>query len=125
MKTWHFELAFVATVLLVVYGVASPGDWRELIGSAAVLASFAYSQIADRLTEREARRSAHEVHCWRWSLRYFLLKEALWLAYFVAHRSWSALVGVGVFLAYPIWRGWYRKRWPPLVDGSARGETVH
>jgi hypothetical protein len=41
-------------------------------------------------------------------------KECLWLVYFILHHSWSALAGVGLFLAFPIWRKWWRKR-KPLV----------
>ena len=65
---------------------------------------------ADEKAEREAARAHPEVACWRWSLRYYVAKELLWLAYFVAHRSWSALVGVVVFLAYPAWRRLWRSR---------------
>ena len=111
MRTWQLELLFVANVLAA--SLAATGAARvEAIGALAVLASFAHGQVSDRLAEREGLRAAPDIGCWRWARRYFLAKEALWFAYFVAHRSWSALVGVLLFLAYPVWRDWYRRRWP-------------
>ena len=32
----------------------------------------------------------------------------LWLVYFVAKGAWSAIAGVALFLAYPLWRRWWR-----------------
>lgn len=62
-------------------------------------------------------KSIKIVECHRWAARYLVSKELLWLAYFVAHRSWSALAGVGIFLAYRPWRAWWRRRHPlTLVD---------
>jgi hypothetical protein len=120
VKTWQLELATVAAILVGAVVLSGKG-WIEYLGAAAVLASFGHAQVADRMVERqeiESRFTANMlgnggsatfVHCYRWSLRYFIAKEALWLGYFVAHRSWSALVGVGVFLAYPLWRKLYRE----------------
>lgn len=125
MKTWQAELLVVLMVLSLTV-IYTGGAWVEWLGAAAVLAGFAHAQVSDRLAEgaklneaiaRQAEKwewaaaeaRTHNVHCWRWSLRYFVTKEALWLVYFVAHRSWSALAGVAVFLAYPVWRRWYRR----------------
>lgn len=125
VKTFHAELLFVALVLAVA-GYFSGAGWVEAIGACAVLASFAHAQVSDRLAEHArltdrfaanmnghlgcpAPGTAHHAYCWRWSLRYFVTKEALWLVYFVAHRSWSALVGVFVFLLYPVWRRAHRR----------------
>jgi hypothetical protein len=113
MKTWHFELAVVATVLSVVVLAtgASPIEW---LGAAAVTLTFAHAQVADRLAERDAAREKPSVECHRWATRYLVTKECLWLVYFVMHHSWSALAGVGLFLAFPVWRKWWRRR-KPLV----------
>jgi hypothetical protein len=117
IPTWTLELLAVALVLGPVWS-ATGSAWLELVGAVAVLLTFAHAQVADRMTEREARRSRPEVHCWRWSRRYFVAKEVLWFAYFAIHGSWSALVGVVVFLLYPLWRTWYRRVWPLQVhDG--------
>lgn len=120
IRTWHIELAVVATILAAVALVTDPGV-IELVGAAAVTLSFAHAQVADRLAEAERERRAyvkfadgntdrHAVDCHRWAARYMVSKESLWLAYFVAHRSWSALAGVALFLAYAPWRRWWRAR---------------
>jgi hypothetical protein len=111
IPTWAIELIATACVLGIVWA-ASGSSWLELLGAAAVLAAFAHAQVADRMTEREAARVSPDVHCWRWSRRYFVAKEALWFVYFAAHGSWSALAGVVLFLLYPLWRAAYRRLWP-------------
>lgn len=111
MKTWKVEMFFVAVVLAAVV-LATGGAFTERLGALAVLLAFGHAQVADRMAEKQAAMAKPDVHCWRWSLRYFVGKELLWLAYFIAHRSWSALVGVGVFLLYPLWRKWWRARKP-------------
>jgi hypothetical protein len=111
MKTWIAEIAVVWLVLIGVVGLTR-GGLLEAVGALAVLAAFAHAQVAERMREREAARSKPDVHCHRWLTRYFLAKELLWLSYFVAHRSWSAIAGVGVFLLYPLWRKWWRARHP-------------
>lgn len=95
----------LATVLIVTEAPAI-----ELIGSGAVLASFAHGQVSDRLAEKEAEKPSPDVKCFRWSGRYFLMKEALWLSYFILKGAWSALVGCAVFLVYPLWRRWWRQK---------------
>lgn len=134
IRTWMVELAIVAVVLLTISALTGGGI--ELIGALAVIASFAHGQVADRLAEAERERvnqalersrrvrvgmaelmddvanQGVRVDCYSWAARYFTAKEALWFVYFVAHRSWSALAGVGLFLVYPIWRSWWRSRRP-------------
>jgi hypothetical protein len=121
MKTWHFEQGVVAAVLVTV-AVCSGGGALELLGAGAVLLSFGHASVADRLAEAERERRAfvsfggdtdkHAVACHRWATRYLVGKEALWVFYFVLHRSWAALAGCGLFLAYSVWRRWYRSRRP-------------
>lgn len=115
IRTWHIEHAVVAALLFGTVVVTS-GGWVEVVGAVAVQASFGHAGIAVRLQEREQLRERPEVDCYRWLGRYFIGKEVAWFIYFVAHQSWSALVGVGVFLAYPVWRHWWRKRHP--VNGT-------
>lgn len=115
MKTWHIELAVVATTLLIV-AFASGGSVVEVVGALAVTLSFAHGQVADRLAEREAARAVAGVHCYRWATRYFVGKEALWCLYFVAHHSWTALAGVALFLVYPVWRRFWRARKPLTIQ---------
>jgi hypothetical protein len=122
IRTWQLELTAVAAILVAV-ALGAGGGPIELIGAGAVMLSFAHAQVADRLAEAERERRAYvtfsdgdddvnAVACHRWATRYLVGKEALWLAYFVAHRSWAALAGVGLFLAYPLWRRWWRERRP-------------
>lgn len=112
-RTWIWEMGTVALILAAVL-LATHAPIVEVIGSGAVLASFAHGQVSDRLAERDAARAVPEVHCVAWARRYFLAKEALWLVYFVAKGAWSALVGCAVFLAYPAWRALYRRRVSPI-----------
>jgi hypothetical protein len=111
IRTWAIEMAIVGAVLLAVT-IATKGGWLELIGACAVLLSFGHAQVANRFAEREGARTVPQVHCYKWATRYLVSKEAFWLIYFVLHQSWSALAGVGLFLAYPMWRRWYRTRKP-------------
>lgn len=121
MRTWHFELAVVAATLgAIAVATGGPIEW---IGAGAVSLSFAHAQVAERLAEAERERRSYVrmdgidevgVACHRWATRYLLGKELLWLTYFVMHRSWTALAGVGMFLAYPIWRRYWRSRKPAV-----------
>jgi hypothetical protein len=113
LRTWHFESAFALAVLSGV-ALASGGGAVEWIGAAAVFCSFRHGIIADRMAERQAVAVKPDVHCWRLAGRYFVAKELLWVGYFVAHRSYAALVGCGLFLAYPAWRKLWR-RWHPIA----------
>lgn len=138
MRTWQVEAVVVVVVLAVVV-LATGGAAREWIGALGVLGSFLHAQVGDRLAEREAEREAEAhgetapgsvlgsgpnpaptaapgtasgaaVSCYRWAGRYFVLREIAWFAYFASGRCWSALVGCGVFLVYPLWRRWWRLR---------------
>lgn len=121
-RTWVWELGTVALALVAVL-LATHAPLVEVIGSGAVLASFAHGQVSDRLAERDAARAVPEVHCVAWARRYFLAKEALWLVYFVAKGAWSALVGCAVFLVYPAWRAWYRRKVSPIRGTANEGSN--
>lgn len=111
MKTWQAEMAAVATVLLATVFI-SGGHAREFVGAFAVLCTFGHAQVSDRMAEQQHALAKPSVSCFRWSQGYYLAKEALWLAYFTISASWTALVGVFVFLAYPLWRRAWRARNP-------------
>ncbi len=108
---WQLELLIVSAILVVVL-VATGSQPSEALGTIAVILTFCHAQVSDRMAEREAARVKPDVHCFRWSLRYFVAKETVWMLYFIVHKSWSALAGVGIFLAYPLWRRWYRSYFP-------------
>lgn len=117
MRTWHAEMAFVALSLAGVV-IATNGGALEWLGAAAVLLSFGHAQVADRLAEREAARERPSVECHQMATGYLVGKESLWFAYFVLHQSWSALVGVVLFIAYPLWRRAWRARNPIPFDND-------
>ena len=106
-RTWHAELGLVASVLAATV-MFTHGGWLDVLCAFAVLAGFAHAQVSERLAEMEGRRARPQVHCWRWSQRYFVAKEVLWFAFFAAAGNWSALAGVVVFLLYPAWRKVWR-----------------
>lgn len=114
-KTWVYEFLVVLVVLVAVALITKKG-LIEWLGVFAVLVTFGHTQIADRLHEREAFRykidKTVEVECY-WKLNwYFYIKETLWFIYFIFLGAYSALVGVFIFLLYPLWRNWWRKRYP-------------
>lgn len=111
LRTWHIE-ALVVAIALIGVAVGTGGGALELLGAAAVLLTFGHAQVSERLAEREAARDKPSVDCHRWALKYFVGKEAVWFVYFVLHESWSALAGVILFLLYPLWRKYWRKRHP-------------
>lgn len=108
VKTWHFEATLVAAVLLAVAIIGGGGV--EFVGAGAVLGAFMHCQIADRLHEQQ--RITPSVECRHWMWRYWVAKECLFIAYFVAHRSYSAVAGAALFALYPLWRRWWRARHP-------------
>jgi len=94
---------------LAVTLLATRAPRIEWIGAGAVLLSFAHAQVAERYAEKDRERTVPDVSCRAWLRRYFIGKEALWVIYFATRGAWSALVGCGVFLAYPAWRAWWRR----------------
>lgn len=115
LRTWHVENTIVATTLATV-ALLSGSSWKEWIGAIAVFCGFCHASIAERLREREAARPVPSVECHRLSTVFFLAKEACWVTYFVALHAWSALVGCGLFLLYPLWRKLWRKYHPLSQD---------
>lgn len=106
MKTWVFELLGACSVLSV--SALAAGGGAHWLSALAVALSFCHAQVASRLDEAEERRSQIGVHCRAWLARYLVAKEIAWVSYFVLTGSWPALVGCVLFLAYPVWRRWWR-----------------
>lgn len=104
-------MLFVFAALLATVALSGKGD-IEWIGALAVLLTFGHVQVADRLAEEAAEKEQltgeADVECHRMARRYLISKELCWFAYFFALGAYSALVGVGVFLLYPVWRRSYR-----------------
>jgi len=110
LRTYQIEGAFVLTILLTTYFIFSR-TWLELIGVFAVYFTFKHASVSSRLEESEASKPKElvTVHCYGRLKYFFYLKEILWFAFFAISGSWSALIGVVVFLAFQPWRKFYNK----------------
>lgn len=113
-KTWQIESLFVLLILAavpIVRLVFTGQGWVEWLGVFAVWATFGHASVANRLQEKEEKRSITtgqtEVECYAILNRYFYIKEICWFIYFILIGAYSALVGVIIFLLY----GWWRKTW--------------
>lgn len=111
VRTWMLEALVVGAVLAFAAAVTggTPAGW---ITAVAVLLSFMHAQVSDRMAEKQAAMERPDVPCYRWSARYFSAKEACWFWAFAIQGAWPAVVGVLLFLAYPVWRRWYRSGRP-------------
>lgn len=108
-KTWHAEAGVVALVLTATVAV-SGFHFREWVGALAVLFTFMHAQVADRMAEKQAAMAVPSVECYPFSTRYYLAKEVLWIAYFIMSQTWTALAGGVIFLFYPFWRRYWRRK---------------
>ena len=115
IKTWQIEACIVFSILVLV-NIFTGHEPKEWLGTFAVLFTFLHAQIAERLSEKEAAKLSPEVNCYHYATRYFLTKEVLWFFYFLLSGTYSALVGVCIFLVYPFWRKWYRGKKPMIRD---------
>lgn len=110
-KTWHIESLFVLVILSAVALISGKGK-IEFIGVAAVFFTFMHASVAERLSEAENKRHLDGeviyVDCHRKLPVYFYIKEICWLTYFALIGAWSAIVGVFIFMAYPLWRKYWR-----------------
>ena len=105
LRTWHKEALVVASVLIAV--AVYRNSRVEWLGGLAVFFTFMHASVSFRLSEAEERRTVAQVECFRKAQYYFLLKETCWFTYFLLIGAWSALVGVVVFLVYPLWRKYH------------------
>ncbi len=108
MKTWKIELLIVAIVLLVQLCFRA-FTFSEIICSFAVLFTFMHAQIADRMQERQSLLTRPDVDCYKWSNRYFIIKEFMWITFFLMTNAYAALSGAILFFLYPAWRKYWRK----------------
>ena len=125
MRTWVAEALLVAWVLMLVAN-ATGGGLVQWVSALAVLLSFCHAQVAARMAEKQAASARPDVACWRWSQRYLVGKELSWCFVFAATGAWPALAGVALFLSYPAWRRYHRRRRerPTRDDDVARALVV-
>jgi len=121
MRTWYFEYAVVGIILATVV-IATGNKPIEWIGAVAVFFTFGHAAISFRMAEQvayhEEKTGQTIIHCYRWSKRYFVMKEALWFTYFAFLGAWSAIVGVVIFLLYPLWRSYWRTIHPFIPESE-------
>jgi hypothetical protein len=107
MDYWKYEAAFVGSVLCVT-SIVSGSHLTDWLGAAAVLFTFMHGQISFDFEESQRILEKPNVSCFRWSGRYFVIKELLWVATFTFLQAWPLLVGTGIFATYPWWRRRFR-----------------
>lgn len=108
MKTWKAEAAVVITVLFIQLCFTG-FHVKEIVCALAVYFTFLHAQVADRMQERQALQATPDVECYKKSNYYFVLKELLWIAFFLMTQSYAALSGAILFSVYPLWRKYWRK----------------
>lgn len=112
IKTWQKELGVILLVLLVGAGlnIAAPG--ADVVGvvlsTLAVTVTFMHAQVSDRLREYAEGQLPSPPECMALERTYFILKEILWVGFFLWMWNFPALIGAVAFLAYRRWRTYYR-----------------
>ena len=109
MDCWQYEALFVAFILAVV-AFLSGGKVSDWTGAVAVLFTFMHGQISFDFQESQEDLPKPTVACYKWSGRYFVIKEVLWIVTFTLLHAWPLLVGTVIFATYPPWRKWFRGR---------------
>jgi phosphotransferase system glucose/maltose/N-acetylglucosamine-specific IIC component len=112
LRTYQKEYLFVLLVLAVPFFFAKTIRITEIIAALAVFFTFHHAQIADRMQEKQAAMVTPDVDCHWKSNYYFMVKEGLWITFFLLVKSWAALSGAIIFFLYPFWRKYYRKKYP-------------
>lgn len=110
-RMWHVETLVVMLIMSAV-AIASGNNLVEWIGFSALCLAHGRNSVMIRMSESQVAHDAgnpHHVECHAWATWYLWFGEVFWACYFLAHKSWSALCGVGVFALFPIWRRWYSK----------------
>lgn len=114
MRTWVKEALVMATVLALSTGLAAyqEGSFSLVHGLSfmAVLVTFLHAQVSDRLREYAEKLKPISPDCAYLERVYYLTKELLWVATFMAMRNYPALIGTVGFILYQRWRKWWRSR---------------
>jgi hypothetical protein len=108
LRTWHYE-AFVVGVVLFVQLFFTSFSYSEIVCSLAVFFTFMHAQVADRMQERQAMLENPDVECHWKSNWFFMIKEFLWITFFLMTSAYAALSGAIMFFLYPFWRKYWRK----------------
>lgn len=120
LRTYQKEYIVVFLILIAPFFFTRDIRLTEVIAVLAVFFTFQHAQVTTALSESQAIKDVPEVSCyWRGNV-YFLLKEGLWIAFFLMIKSWAALSGAIVFFIYPFWRRWFRKKYPLKAKDLAK-----
>lgn len=113
MKTWHFEILIVGTILCIVT-LLFANNTINWLTTVAILFTFNHGQIGDRLQERQGVMDKPTVECYHKLNKLFAAKEIVWIIVFLLSGIYAAIVGSVLFSLYPLWRKYYRKYIKPL-----------
>ncbi len=113
IKTWHIELAVIVITLCFVT-IIFRNNLLNWITTIAIIFTFQHAQIGDRLQERQSVMNTPTVECYYKLNKLFAFKEICWILVFLLSDNYAALVGSIMFLLYPVWRKYYRKRIKPM-----------
>lgn len=111
MKTWHYEILVVGAILCLTT-LLFANDLVNWVTTAAILLTFNHAQIGDRLQEKQANMDRPTVECYHKLNKLFVGKEVLWIIAFILMGNWAAIVGSAMFALYPVWRKYYRRKYP-------------
>jgi len=120
LKTYQKEYIVVFLILIAPFFFTRQIRLTEVIAVLAVFFTFQHAQVSTALSEVQAIKDKPEVSCYKRSNIYFMLKEALWITFFIMIKSWAALSGAIVFFLYPLWRRYFRKKYPLKAKDLAR-----
>lgn len=107
-KTWQYE-SLVILVLLISTLFFKKIRIEDILCLLGVWFTFMHGQVSERMQEKQGQMAKPDVECYKWSGRYFLIKEILWIMFFLTIKSYPALMGSIVFALYPFWRKLYNK----------------
>lgn len=114
--TYIWETVFVALYLLgttgfILYVSTIPVNtaseaFGQLLTAVALLLTFWHMTVATRLQEKQVQ-TQETVSCHRTLNYYLFCKEVAWVGAFLCLGAWNAILGVPIFLLYPVWRRVY------------------
>lgn len=104
-----YEAAFVF-VLLACSAALTGGRATDWISALAVFFTFTHGQISFDFQEAQDALQKPTVPAYKWSGRFFVIKECLWVSAFTLLQAWPLLAGTVIFATYPYWRRWFRRR---------------
>jgi hypothetical protein len=113
IKTWIYE-ALIVSIFLIMSLLLNNLSFEAILSAIAVFYSFMHIQVADRLQEQESLKNDINIECYNKLNKYLILKEVLWVMFFIISGAYPALLGCILFIFYPLWRKYYRSKIKPL-----------